>query len=84
MILLSAMLLSVRSIINLENFIWNHQDDGTILATVDVPATNIVSNQQYDVAVFFSGLKTDAREFSLRLFDDSFVNGAENTLTIHF
>ena len=84
MILLSAMLLSVRSIINLENFIWNHQGDGTILATVDVPGANIVSNQQYDVAVFFSGLKTDAREFSLRLLDDSFVNSAKNTLTIHF
>ena len=67
-----------------EDFIWNYQNDGTVLATVDVPSTNIASNQQYDVAVFFSGLDSDAKGFSLRLLDDSYVNNTEKTLTIHF
>ena len=83
-ILLSVMWLWVRNTLNLEDFIWNFQGDGSVLATVDVPATNIISNQQYDVAVFFSGLDSDARGFSLRLLDDSFVNSTEKTLTIHF
>ena len=36
------------------------------------------------MAVFFSGLVSDARSFHLHLFGDSFVNPASNTLTIHF
>ena len=83
-ILLSVMSLWVRNIINLEDLIWNYQGDGSVLAKVDVPATNILSNQQYDVAVFFSGLDSDARGFSLRLLEDSFVDSTEKSLTIHF
>ena len=79
------MLLQVNPTINLEDFIWNYQGDGSVQATVDVPGGNIISNANYEVAVFFSGLDSDAQGFGLELYENTtFVNSIEKTLTIHF